>query len=115
MQAQPLQALIRILLQEEWSRSSQWLNFRFEKKRTLGWSIWRELKRREKQRVKDAAKASKAPTAAADSTLTIAAAAASPSEDGLNPNVSSKHKKRIPFSTKKFHNSNTTKWEVVRS
>ena len=83
------------------------IKFLFWKKKKEFWVdrwilIWRELKRREKQRVKDAAKASKAPTAAADSASTTAAAAvtAGPSEDDLNPNVSSKHKKRNPFSTK---------------
>ena len=79
----------------------------------MGWSIWRELKRREKQRVRDAAKANKAPAAAADSTSTTAAAAG-PSEDDLNPNVSSKYEKKN-FLTKRFYNSNTTKWEVARS
>lgn len=47
--------------------------------------IWRELKRREKQRTKEAAKASKAPAESAST-----AAVTSPSEDDLNPNVSSK-------------------------
>ena len=79
--------------------------------------IWRELKRREKQRARDAAKASKAPAAAAaDSTPATAAAPAGPSEDDLNPNVSSKRKGSFFFFlTKKFYNSNTTNWEVVRS
>ena len=49
--------------------------------------IWRELKRREKQRNKEAAKASKTPAAAAESSSTTVAAAG-PNEDDLNPNVS---------------------------
>ena len=72
------------------------IKFFFWKKKKVNWVdrwilIWRELKRREKQRAKDAAKASKAPVAAAVSTSTTAAAPAGPSEDDLNPNVSSKH------------------------
>jgi lysyl-tRNA synthetase class 2 len=44
---------------------------------------YRELKRREKQRAKDASKASKAAAQPAP----VANAAAAPSEDDLNPNV----------------------------